>query len=89
MKLAFVTGATAGFGRAIVNRLVADGSRVIATGRREDRLHALHADLGDAVLPLRLDVTDAEAVAALPGSLPAAWQDIDLLVNNAGLALGL
>ncbi len=86
---ALVTGATAGFGAAIARRLVAGGWRVVATGRRQDRLDALHAELGAALLPHRLDVTDAAAVAALPGSLPADWQAIDALVNNAGLALGL
>jgi 3-hydroxy acid dehydrogenase/malonic semialdehyde reductase len=89
MPTALVTGATAGFGRAIAHRLVRDGYRVVATGRRPDRLDALAAELGEAVLPFRLDVTDAEAVAALPGALPEAWRDIDVLVNNAGLALGL
>lgn len=84
-----VTGATSGFGRAIAGRLVRDGHRVIAAGRRSDRLQALHQELGPALLPLDLDVTQAPAVAALPGSLPAAWRDVDVLVNNAGLALGL
>ncbi len=84
-----VTGATAGFGKAIAARLVRDGHRVIAAGRRADRLEALHGELGDALLPLVLDVTDAGAVAALPGSLPEGWRDVDVLVNNAGLALGL
>jgi 3-hydroxy acid dehydrogenase / malonic semialdehyde reductase len=83
-----VTGATAGFGAAMARRFVRDGHRVIAAARRADRLRALHADLGAAVLPLALDVTDADAVAALPGSLPAEWRDVDVLVNNAGLALG-
>ncbi|HTZ70752.1 MAG TPA: SDR family oxidoreductase [Acetobacteraceae bacterium] len=86
---ALVTGATAGFGAAIARRLVRDGWRVIAAGRRAERLTALATELGDAVLPLRLDVTDEKAVAALPGSLPAAWRTVDALINNAGLALGL
>lgn len=85
----FVTGATAGFGRAIASRLVGDGHRVIAAGRRTDRLDALGAEHGDRVLPLALDVTDAATVAALPGTLPAGWREVDVLVNNAGLALGL
>ena len=85
----FVTGATAGFGAAITRRLVGAGHRVIATGRRMDRLEALAQDLGDAVLPMALDVTDSASVAALPGSLPAGWREVDILVNNAGLALGL
>ena len=86
---ALVTGATAGFGAAIARRLLRDGWRVIAAGRRAERLTALATDLGDAVLPLRLDVTDEKSVAALPGSLPAAWRTVDALINNAGLALGL
>jgi len=88
-KTALVTGATAGFGAAIARRLIADGNRVIGAGRREDRLTALHAELGDALLPWRLDVTDAAAVAALPDALPANWREVDILVNNAGLALGV
>src|SRR5277367_4060866 len=85
----FVTGASAGIGQAIAERFVRDGHRVIAAARRVDRLEKLRAKLGDAILPVALDVTDAKAVAALPGSLPAGWQQVDVLVNNAGLALGL
>jgi len=88
-RTALVTGATAGFGLAVTHRLVRDGWRVIATGRRADRLDALAHALGGKVLAHVLDVTDAAAVAALPGSLPADWQEIDALINNAGLALGL
>lgn len=84
-----VTGASAGFGAAMVRRFVQDGHRVIATARRAERLRALQAEHGEAVLPFALDVTQVEAVAALPGSLPAGWQQVDVLVNNAGLALGL
>lgn len=89
VKTVLVTGATAGFGQAIARRFVRDGHRVIATGRRADRLEALRAELGASLLPFALDVTDAAAVAALPASLPATWQEIDVLVNNAGLALGV
>lgn len=85
----FVTGATSGFGNAIARRLVADGHRVVAAGRRADRLRSLANELGEAVLPWPLDVTDAAAVAALPLALPPDWQAIDVLVNNAGLALGM
>jgi 3-hydroxy acid dehydrogenase/malonic semialdehyde reductase len=88
-RVALITGATSGFGRAIARRFVRDGYRVLATGRREERLRELAAELGDALLPYRLDVTDAQAVAALPGSLPDGWRELDILVNNAGLALGL
>jgi 3-hydroxy acid dehydrogenase/malonic semialdehyde reductase len=84
-----VTGATAGFGAAMARRFIRDGHRVIAAGRRQDRLDALHGELGAALFPLPLDVTDAAAVAALPSSLPEAWREVEVLVNNAGLALGL
>ena len=84
-----VTGATSGFGAAITRRFVRDGHRVIAAGRRAGRLAALHQELGDSVLPFPLDVTDRAATAALPGSLPPGWRDVDVLVNNAGLALGV
>lgn len=86
--IALVTGASVGIGEAIARRLVADGWRVIATARRVDKLEALARELGPAVLPLALDVTDHAAVAALPAALPAGWTSVDLLVNNAGLALG-
>ena len=84
----FVTGATAGFGRAIARRFVAEGHRVIGTGRRGDRLAALQDELGAAFLPIHMDITDLPSVDALPQTLPVAWRDIDVLVNNAGLALG-
>ena len=84
-----VTGASSGFGKAIAERFVRDGHRVVATARRRDRLDALAQDLGPALLPFVLDMNDAAAIAALPGSLPAAWREIDVLVANAGLALGL
>ena len=89
VKTVLVTGATAGFGQAVARRFVRDGHRVIATGRRVDRLEALRAELGASLLPIPLDVTDAAAVAGLPSSLPAAWREVDVLVNNAGLALGV
>ena len=89
MKTILVTGATAGFGAAFARRFIRDGHRVIATGRRVERLQDLAAELGENLLPLALDVTDKQAVAAFPASLPEAWKQIDVLINNAGLALGL
>lgn len=88
-KIVFVTGASAGFGAAIARRFVAEGHRVIAAARRTDRLDALRAELGDAVLPVALDVTERAAIEAVIAGLPADWAAIDVLVNNAGLALGL
>ena len=87
--IVFVTGATAGFGAAIARRYVAEGHRVIAAGRRAERLAALAGELGAAVLPLTLDVRDRAAVGAAVAGLPADGAAIDVLVNNAGLALGL
>ncbi len=87
--IVFVTGATAGFGAAIARRFVAAGHHVVAAGRRADRLDALKAELGDAVHPCVLDVTDRAAIEAVLATLPAAFADVDVLVNNAGLALGL
>ena len=84
-----VTGATAGFGAAMARRFIRDGHRVIGAARRTGRLDALRAELGPALLPFPLDVTDLAACDALPGSLPEGWQEVDVLVNNAGLALGL
>ncbi|MBB4689436.1 SDR family NAD(P)-dependent oxidoreductase [Amycolatopsis jiangsuensis] len=89
MKTVFVTGASAGFGAAIARRFVAEGARVVAAARSAERLTELAGELGDAVLPLALDVRDSDAVAQAVAGLPDAWSDIDVLVNNAGLAKGL
>ena len=89
MKTALVTGATAGIGEATVRALVASGWRCIATGRRAERLNALVAELGaDKVHPAAFDVTDEDARDAALDAPPEAFSQIDLLVNNAGLALG-
>ncbi|MBC9179095.1 bifunctional NADP-dependent 3-hydroxy acid dehydrogenase/3-hydroxypropionate dehydrogenase YdfG [Pseudoroseomonas ludipueritiae] len=88
--IVLVTGATAGFGAAIARLFAKDGARIIAIGRRAERLEALRAELGqDKVLPVALDVRDTAAIARAIEGLPADWAEIDLLVNNAGLALGL
>ena len=87
--IVFVTGASAGFGAAIARTFVKGGHRVVATARRKDRLQALADELGEALLPFELDVRDRAAVAAVPGALPEGFAAIDVLVNNAGLALGL
>jgi 3-hydroxy acid dehydrogenase/malonic semialdehyde reductase len=84
-----VTGATAGFGEATTWRFISAGAKVIGTGRRQERLDALKEELGAAFHPLPLDVRVADAVMAAPESLPAEFQSVDVLVNNAGLALGL
>ena len=88
--IVLVTGATAGFGLAIARRFAARGARVIAAGRRAERLHALRDELGaERLLPLELDVRDRAAVEAAIGGLTAEWAAITVCVNNAGLARGL
>jgi 3-hydroxy acid dehydrogenase/malonic semialdehyde reductase len=86
--IVLVTGASAGIGAAIARIFVKAGHRVIATARRKARLDALQQELGDLLLPLALDVCDAKAVAAFPDLLPPEFAAVDVLVNNAGLALG-
>ena len=87
--IALVTGASSGFGAGIARKFVQAGHRVIAAARRTDRLAALGAELGDKLLPVELDVTRQTSIDAMLAALPADWQAIDVLVNNAGLALGL
>lgn len=89
MKTILVTGATAGFGDAFARRFIRDGHRVIATGRRTERLESLRAELGDRLHIAAFDMRDTQAVAGFVAGLPDGWRDIDVLVNNAGLALGL
>ncbi len=89
-RIALVTGATSGFGEAMARRIVAAGGQVIATGRRAARLEALAKDLAtDRLVTRELDVTSEASIAGLLPSLPAAFGAIDILYNNAGLALGL
>lgn len=87
--IALVTGASSGFGLAISERLIEAGYRVIAAARRADRLQALAERFPSQVLPLVLDVSQLDAIGPALASLPADWATVELLVNNAGLALGL
>jgi 3-hydroxy acid dehydrogenase / malonic semialdehyde reductase len=88
-RTVLVTGASAGFGCSIARRFAADGARVVIAARRGDRIAALAHELGDQALAVELDVRDREAVEFAITNLPAAFAEIDLLVNNAGLAKGL
>lgn len=91
-KTIFITGATSGFGEACARKFAAGGDHLILTGRRKDRLEALKRELEDRtgiqVLPLVFDVQDRSAVFAAVAGLPEPWRRIDILINNAGLALG-
>ena len=90
-QIAFITGATSGFGAACARQFAAHGWRLIVCGRRQDRLEALRAELA-ATVPVHavaLDVRDEAAVNAAIANLPAEFAEVDVLVNNAGLALGL
>ena len=82
-KTILITGATSGFGRASAKRFADGGWKVVGTGRRAERLRALADELGDAFLPLEIDMRDHGAVESL-AKLSPPWGDIDLLLNNAG-----
>lgn len=84
-----ITGATAGIGQAAARRFASAGWKIIATGRRADRLDELVTELGaDVVHPLVFDIRDEAAIDAALDALPEGFRDIDVLINNAGLALG-
>jgi 3-hydroxy acid dehydrogenase/malonic semialdehyde reductase len=85
----FITGASSGFGEATARKFIAEGAKVIGTGRRKDRLEKLHQELGAAFQPLPFDVGDRKAVEEAIGKLPSGFEEVDVLVNNAGGALGL
>ncbi|OCG61563.1 MULTISPECIES: SDR family oxidoreductase [unclassified Gilliamella] len=89
MNIALVTGASSGFGQAICRKLVADGYKVIGVARRGDKLQKLADELGINFTFLTLDVTKKDAIESILLQLPKAFQPIDILINNAGLALGL
>ncbi|KAF0183457.1 MAG: short-chain dehydrogenase/reductase SDR [Hyphomonadaceae bacterium] len=89
-RIAFISGATSGFGHALARRILAAGGKVIATGRRADRLAAFAAEAATPnLLTLQLDVTKPTEITAAIANLPPAFQAIDILFNNAGLALGI
>lgn len=87
--IVFVTGATSGFGDAITRKFVENGHQVIAVGRRLERLEQLKDELGCALYILCLDVRNCVATKEAINKLPVLLRDIDVLVNNAGLALGM
>jgi 3-hydroxy acid dehydrogenase / malonic semialdehyde reductase len=92
MPIVFITGATAGFGEAMAKSFAAANYHCIITGRRNERLQQLATQLqqqyGINVLPLNFDIQNKEAVFAAVNNLPNQWKNIDVLINNAGLAAG-
>ena len=91
-KIVLITGATSGIGKACAVKFASSGDHIIITGRRNERLielkTQLEKDCGIQVLTLCFDVQDRQAVNAAFANLPVQWQKIDILINNAGLALG-
>lgn len=91
-SIALITGASSGFGKAIAEKFASHGYDLILTGRRGQRLTEVSQEIEKkynvAVLPLVFDVQQKEQVEKAIGSLPSEWEAIDVLVNNAGLALG-
>jgi 3-hydroxy acid dehydrogenase / malonic semialdehyde reductase len=87
--IVFITGATSGFGKAAAQRFAQDGVKVIGTGRRKNRLDELEQELGVNFLPLAFDVTKRAQVEQAVQSLPEDFARVDVLVNNAGGAIGL
>ena len=91
-KIVLITGATSGIGEACAKKFAAAGYQLIITGRRSERLHELKASLEKnysiKILALVFDVQDRKAVEDNLASLPKAWQQVDILINNAGLAAG-
>ena len=87
--IVFITGASSGFGAAMARKFCANGYRVIAAARRADRLATLQSEFGKNLLAIELDVTSKQSITTALASLPTDWSQIDVLINNAGLALGV
>jgi NADP-dependent 3-hydroxy acid dehydrogenase YdfG len=87
--IALITGASSGFGAAMARRFAKEGHRVIAAARRKDRLDALAKEFSGTVLPVEMDVTSKASIEETLVSLPEDWKEIDILINNAGLAAGV
>lgn len=87
--IVLITGATSGFGAEMARKFAQTDHKVIATGRRKERLDSLAAELGASLLPVAMDVSDKASIKSALAALPTEWQEIDVLINNAGLALGI
>ena len=91
-KIVLITGATSGFGKACAEKFSANGYNLIITGRRNDRIEKIKEDLekkfSNKILPLVFDVRDKKTVFDILQNIPQEWKKIDVLLNNAGLAVG-
>jgi 3-hydroxy acid dehydrogenase/malonic semialdehyde reductase len=85
--IVFITGASAGFGAAMARTFVKHGHQVVLAARRKERLELLARELGESALPVAMDVTDKASIEEALSMLPQSWRQIDVLINNAGLAL--
>jgi 3-hydroxy acid dehydrogenase/malonic semialdehyde reductase len=85
--IVFITGASAGFGAAMARTFVKNGHQVVLAARRKERLESLASELGESALPVTMDVTDKASIEEALSMLPQSWRQIDVLINNAGLAL--
>ena len=87
--IVLITGASSGFGEEMARKFVRNGHMVIAAARRSEKLSSLQAELGALLLPVTIDVTDSASIKEALAALPEKWKEIDVLINNAGLALGI
>jgi 3-hydroxy acid dehydrogenase / malonic semialdehyde reductase len=87
--IVLITGASSGFGAEMARKFVRTGHKVIAAARRKERLDELATECGAMLLPVAMDVSDKTSIQRALAALPAEWRDIDVLINNAGLALGI
>jgi 3-hydroxy acid dehydrogenase/malonic semialdehyde reductase len=85
--IVFITGASAGFGAAMARTFVKNGHQVVLAARRKERLESLAKELGESALPVAMDVTSKASIEEALSMLPQSWRQIDVLINNAGLAL--
>jgi 3-hydroxy acid dehydrogenase/malonic semialdehyde reductase len=87
--IVLITGASSGFGAEMARKFVQSGHQVIAAARRTDRLAQLAAELGAKLLPVAMDVSNKASISQALAALPGEWKAIEVLINNAGLALGI
>ncbi len=87
IMIVFITGASAGFGAAMARTFVKNGHQVVLAARRKERLESLARELGESALPVAMDVTSKASIEEALSMLPQSWRQIDVLINNAGLAL--